>query len=217
MFDLRNSNNIFIDFDGVIVDSNRFKELAIEKSIFNLCGETKENLIAIKYFNENAGIAREKKLALFFKNDEVKNILKIYSKMCNNFFEEAHPTPGLKEFLKHIKSKRNQKINLYVLSGGEKNEIKMFLKKHHLINYFEEILASEKNKIDHLKNKQITKNDIFIGDSKNDLKTSLKTGIRFVLFEEYKSFESFPSLDSINNYVSFKTKNFQTFIEKIII
>ena len=48
----------------------------------------------------------------------------------------------------------------------------MFLKKHHLINYFEEILASEKNKIDHLKNKQITKNDIFIGDSKNDLKTS---------------------------------------------
>jgi len=217
MFDLRKSNNIFIDFDGVIVDSNRFKELAIEKSIFNLFGETKENLIAIKYFNENAGIAREKKLSLFFKNDAVKNILKIYSKMCNNFFEEAYPTPGLKEFLKHIKSKRNQKINLYVLSGGEKNEIQMFLKKHHLINYFEEILASEKNKIDHLKNKQITKNDIFIGDSKNDLKTSLKTGIRFVLFEEYKSFESFPSLDSINNYVSFKTKNFQTFIEKIII
>ena len=45
---------------------------------------TKENLIAIKYFNENAGIAREKN-SLFFKNDAVKNILKIYSKMCNNF------------------------------------------------------------------------------------------------------------------------------------
>ena len=67
MFDLRKSNNIFIDFDGVIVDSNRFKELAIEKSIFNLFGETKESLIAIKYFNENAGIAREKKTRINLK------------------------------------------------------------------------------------------------------------------------------------------------------
>ena len=45
MFDLRISNNIFIDFDGVIVDSNRFKELAIEKSIFNYLEKLKKALL----------------------------------------------------------------------------------------------------------------------------------------------------------------------------
>ena len=216
MIDLRNSNNIFIDFDGVIVDSNKFKEVAIEKSIFKLFGENKDNLNAIKYFNENAGISREKKLSLFFKNNEVEKILKKYSIMCRNFFIAANPTIGVKEFLWKIKN-NHRKINLYVLSGGDKQEIILFLKKNHLINFFDEILASNKTKEDHLKNKQITKNDIFIGDSTNDLKASLGTGIRFVLFEEYRSLESFPSVDSINKHVYFKTKNFQTFIEKIII
>ena len=40
MFKLENSKKIFIDFDGVIVDSNKFKELAIEKSIFKIIGKT---------------------------------------------------------------------------------------------------------------------------------------------------------------------------------
>ena len=136
--------------------------------------------------------------------------------MCSNFFSEAKPTIGVNEFLNNIKNK-NKKINLYILSGGDKEEIILFLKKNYLIHFFKEILASNRTKQEHLKNKQISKNDIFIGDSKNDLKASLKTGIRFVLIEEYKSLESFPSNDSINKFVSFKSKNFQTFLKKIII
>ena len=36
MFDLKDLNKIFIDFDGVIVNSNKFKENAIESTIFEL-------------------------------------------------------------------------------------------------------------------------------------------------------------------------------------
>ena len=32
----KNTKNILIDFDGVLVDSNKFKESAIEKSILSL-------------------------------------------------------------------------------------------------------------------------------------------------------------------------------------
>ena len=39
--------------------------------------------------------------------------------MCNNFFEEAYPTPGLKEFLKHIKSKKIKKL-IYMFLVAEK-------------------------------------------------------------------------------------------------
>ena len=35
MIKLDNCKLIFIDFDGVIVDSNNFKEIAIEKSIYD--------------------------------------------------------------------------------------------------------------------------------------------------------------------------------------
>ena len=47
-----------------------------------------------------------------------------------------------------------------------------FIKRHKLLPFFEDILASNKTKVNHLKEKQVCKNDIFIGDSKNDLNSS---------------------------------------------
>ena len=67
MINLEKCNKVFIDFDGVIVDSNKFKELAIEKSIYKIIGRNNKSIEAINYFNINAGISREIKLSLFFK------------------------------------------------------------------------------------------------------------------------------------------------------
>ena len=208
--------NIFIDFDGVIVDSNKFKEEAIEKSIQKLFGNNKKSKEAVNYFNANAGISRKKKLSKFFNEQEVLEIMKIYSVQCDNFFSKATPTEGLVSFLNYIQL-QNKNIKIYVLSGGEKNEINLFLKQNKIIQFFEEILSSEKNKLDHLKNKQATENDIFIGDSKNDLKVSLQSGICFILFEGYKSLKSFPSSEKINEDVYIRTENFQTLINSEIL
>ena len=41
---IEKSKKIFLDFDGVIVDSNNFKELAIEESIFKSLVKTKKLL-----------------------------------------------------------------------------------------------------------------------------------------------------------------------------
>ena len=41
MINFEKCEKIFIDFDGVIVDSNQFKELAIERSIFKVIGKIK--------------------------------------------------------------------------------------------------------------------------------------------------------------------------------
>ena len=89
MIQLREVKKIFIDFDGVIVDSNKFKESAIKNSVYKLLGESKKNIEAVRYFNINAGISREKKLSLFFISEEVlksnsnkrvQNICRVYQK-----------------------------------------------------------------------------------------------------------------------------------------
>ena len=61
----KNTRKIFLDFDGVLVDSNKYKEISIEKSIKFY----EKNLEIIKnsvgFFNANAGLAREGKLRKF--------------------------------------------------------------------------------------------------------------------------------------------------------
>lgn len=215
MINLEKCNKVFIDFDGVIVDSNKFKELAIEKSIYTIIGKNNRSIEAINYFNINAGISREIKLSLFFKKNIVNNILKLYSMECNNFFLKVNPTNGLELFLKYLKN-NHKKLKIFILSGGDQKEINSFLKRHYLLSYFDEILASNKSKISHLRDKQVCKNDIFIGDSKNDLNSSLHFGLKFILFYEFKSKESFPDKELIKENVFLKTKNFVSLLEKII-
>ena len=214
MFELEKCQKIFIDFDGVIVDSNKFKELSIENAIFKVVGKNKKSSQAISYFNINAGISREIKLSLFFNKNIVSEILKLYSEECTKFFLEAYPTNGLNQFLKYLKDNHKQ-IKVFVLSGGEKKEIYSFLKRHKLLPFFEDILASNKSKVNHLEEKQVCNNDIFIGDSKNDLNSSLHFGLKFILFDEFKSKESFPEMELIEKNVFLKTKNFVSLLEKI--
>ena len=63
-----------------------------------------------------------------------------------------------------------------------------------------------------MKNKNVSENDILIGDSKNDLIASLQSGISFILFEGYKSSESFPSKTLINENNLIRTENFRTLL-----
>ncbi len=205
---------IFLDFDGVIVDSNKFKEKAIEKSIFKLLGKNEKTINAINFFNINAGISRNLKLSKFFNQDDVNKILKIYNDECYYFFSKATPTDGLQEFLETIKI-NHAKAKLYVLSGGKKEEILFFLKKNQIFRFFEDVLASEKSKIEHLLDKEVSNNDIFIGDSNNDLKAASKINLKFILFKKYKSLKSFPSHKSRKDHVFIETEDFKSLINEI--
>ena len=118
-----NAKNFFIDFDGVIVDSNKFKEIAIEKSIFKLFGKNKRNIEAINYFNENAGISRKIKLNKFYDDQQVLKILKFTLKECQKFFFQAKPSNGLEAFIAYLKN-NFKNIKIYILSGGEDFEIR---------------------------------------------------------------------------------------------
>ena len=205
--------NLFIDFDGVIVDSNKFKEKAIEKSILELFGNNDYYKKAISYFNEFAGVGRGEKLFKFFNREEVDNILQLYNQRCMDFLTKAMPTVGLIEFLKYIKNEF-ENSNIYILSGCESNEIEYFLRKNDIFKYFKSILASEKSKLNHLLNMNLQSNDIFIGDSKTDFQVSTLVNIKFILMQDYSSKKS--ALNDINIYKNiFKTNNFNTLLKDL--
>jgi len=193
-----NCKKIFFDFDGVIVDSNSFKEKAIIESINNLNLEKRISKEAISYFNENAGIGREKKLLKFFGKEIVDKILLDYSQKCLNHFTKVKPTLGCLEFLEFLK-KKFPEIKLYILSGGNLEEILLFLKSNNMGNIFHKILHDNFSKKDHLINEKAEHNDLFFGDSKGDLNTAKNHPLSFILVKGYGSINSKPN----KNYENF--------------
>jgi len=199
------TKKIFIDFDGVLVDSNKFKEYSIEKSIKVFEKKKDIQQKSILYFNENAGIGREKKLLEFFNKGKVEKIMSRYSDYCNDFLSNAKLTIGSEEFIYQI-SNIYPDIQFFILSGAEKNEISKFLKSKKIYSKFQDLLCSEKSKYEHLKSFELTKNDFFIGDSKNDLRISKSFPLTFILVTDFGSDCSIPHKDELDDNIII-TKN----------
>lgn len=200
-----NTKKIFLDFDGVLVDSNKFKEESIEKSIKIF--EKKKDIQhkSITYFNENAGIGREKKLLEFFNKIKVEKIMSRYADYCNDFLSFANLTIGSEEFI-YQTSNMYPDIQFFILSGAEKNEISKFLKSKKIYSKFQALLCSEKSKYEHLKSFELCENDFFIGDSKNDLRISKSFPLRFILVTDFGSDCSIPHKDELDDNIII-TKN----------
>ena len=186
-----NTKRIFLDFDGVLVDSNKFKEIAIEKSIKFYEKDFDTLFRSVEFFNANAGIARRIKLMKFFDKKKVNLIMHKYSNYCKEYLLKASLTKGSEKFIIELK-KKHPYISLYILSGAEKNEISNFLIRKSLNKNFSDLLCSEKTKIEHLNNFRLSKKDIFIGDSNNDLKVSKLFPLSFILVSDFGSSCSSP-------------------------
>ena len=124
--------------------------------------------------------------------------MNLYTSKCLEFYNHKKPTVGTDKFLSFIKDKYSD-ISLFVLSGGETDEIEIFMKKNNLIHYFDDILASSKLKSRHLIDQKATISDFFIGDSKSDLKMALNHPLNFILINGYQSKLSKPSKEDFKN------------------
>ena len=192
----KNTKNILIDFDGVLVDSNKFKESAIEKSILSLFDKNERIIKSISYFNKYAGLSREKKLLRFFETKDVKKIMVNYGLLCREFYSITKPTFGSLKFLNQLKFEFPY-LNLFILSGGEKDEILTFLKKNKLIHFFSGLLCSEDSKSRHIEKNNFSSNDIFFGDSKSDLYAAKENNIKFIYISEFSSKNSRPNQNEL--------------------
>lgn len=201
-----NCKKIFFDFDGVIVDSNYFKEKAITESIKQVCPENLNVKNSISFFNQNAGQGREKKLSKFFDKNIVDKILNVYTEKCYEFFSYQKTTYGCRDFIKLLRNSYPE-LKIHILSGGNYNEIKKFLVNNKMDTFFNKILFDNKSKKQHLIDENALSEDIFFGDSKGDLITAKNHPLSFILVKGYSSKLSRPSFDQ-EKYTKFSICNF---------
>lgn len=169
---------IYIDFDGVISNSNHTKASNISTAYLNIFGEKNDEFV--DFFTSNNGIPRESKLSQYFGDEELETkILEEYERLNKSLLDQEL-TDGVEEFLALYSDE-----DLFVLSGGNFNEISQYLRKNNLDAVFEKILAGPDTKSQHLSVMQVNDNDIFIGDSKHDYMVAKKHGIKFIFLYKY--------------------------------
>ena len=186
-----NKKYYFLDFDGVIVNSNNFKKKMIEKAVFLELGEKKSKIFA-DYFDSLNGISREIKIRSFFNDNYLSNkILSKYNDLVKSKYNDCSLTHNAHIFLAYL---NKNDIFPYILSGGKKKEIKSYLKQNLTEIIFKDIFDDSKSKKEWfetiLKENCLPQDLIFIGDSIVDYEAAKEFNIDFIFMQEYASDES---------------------------
>ena len=100
-------NNIFIDFDGVVCNSNFLKEKNISKAYKKVMGYI--NVEFIHYFTKHNGIPREIRLKKFVNDKDLEEKILIEYHNLNSSINELKLAPGLLDYLIN-----NKKKNIYL-------------------------------------------------------------------------------------------------------
>jgi phosphoglycolate phosphatase-like HAD superfamily hydrolase len=195
---------IFIDFDGVISDTNSLKEKNIKKAYKYVFGNSNNDFF--EFFTKNNGVPRELKLNQYFNSPVIEEkILKKYFSLNKNLLD-AKVSSGFLDYLKI-----NNKSDFFILSGGDKTEIVNFLKKNNIFCQFNEVLTGPKTKSENLSKFNISSRDVFIGDSKHDYVVAKEYNLNFIFMTEFS--QESPPYSFIDKSVVL-TKNFITLINK---
>lgn len=202
---------IIFDLDGVLFDSNHIKG----NNIYRASCEFVEIKVAQKfcsYFTGLNGIPRGVKINNFFPNNPemTKALLDRYNQLNQDTIFEAPLTPGVKEFLRWCK----ERCTLFVLSGGEENEINKLLSENKLSAYFQKIMGGPLNKSQNLEVAHYEQPVLYFGDSKVDFETAQKFNFDFVFVYGYTQFTEWKEFFKDKNIEI--TENLETFHKHIL-
>ena len=181
-------NNIFFDFDGVILDSFNCKTEAFA-SMYRKYGHDIEQSV-IKYHLENGGVSRFKKIKYWHKNylnidldkKKLEHLADDFSKRVFQNVIDSDKIPGSFNFLK----KYHNKFNFWIITGTPTKEINIICKKLNISHYFKGIHGSPKSKYfwtEFLISKYNLVRDeiLFIGDASTDYIAAKKSRNHFAL------------------------------------
>ena len=187
--DLNNYNLLIFDCDGVILDSNKLKNILFLKSVIEY--SPKERHLFKKYISKNKGISRYKFFEYFFKN-----ILKFEDKEYKTAYNKA-----LKKYNQYLKIEYSK---CKFIPG-----FKYIFKKKKIYNLFNNIFGSPKSKFQHAEflNERINKNisKLYFGDSYYDYLVAKKLNADFVFIYGYSDDRKLLKLKKITKYKDFTT------------
>lgn len=195
--DLSIYKNIILDFDGVVIDSNKIKENAITK-VAKKYLDSKDAIDFVNYFISNNGLPREIKIEKYLDSKVSQLALFDYNEILKTELVFANFTNGFDSFLGYLQS-----FNLVpsILSGGDELEIINFLKKKDYLSKFKRIMGGPKTKINNLRSLNLSTKCLFIGDSKVDYDAAQKFNFDFIFMYGYTQFSSWETFFTENKII----------------
>ncbi|MFJ5431523.1 HAD family hydrolase [Pectobacterium actinidiae] len=186
---LSSDYDVFIfDCDGVILDSNQLKLNAMENALGQYPVQYVQS--CLDYFSKNFGRSRYLHVEHFLKNiiqckpenyqNEYDDILNKYAGYCTLLYKEAEINTGFIEFIQQVK------IDKFVASGSDEDELRNVFSERGLDIYFSEIYGSPESKTNNVKKileRGYTKALMF-GDALGDLVAAEKNKIDFIFLSE---------------------------------
>lgn len=207
---------IFLDFDGVILESVDVKGWAFGK-LFDDYPQHQKEIIDFHY--ANGGLPRFDKFRHIYKNilnrplsdDHFDYLCDKFSQIVFNRVLECEFVKGADLFLE----KYYKKTDLYIISGTPQEEMTRVVDARNLKKYFKGVYGSPITKTDWTRkildeNKYDVDKCFWVGDAKSDVVAANNTDIKFFgriidgesYFEGFNVFQTFSTMMDVDNFLT---------------
>ncbi|WP_158975124.1 HAD family hydrolase [Cellulophaga sp. L1A9] len=195
---------ILWDFDGVILDSMKIRDLGFE--IIFESYEAKDVKKLLEFHRINGGLSRYVKIRYFFeeilkKEVSENTIIKFASKFSEYMRAELTQKKYLIEETVNFIGQNYNKYNFHIVSGSDQNELRFLCEKLEINTFFLSIHGSPTPKIQLVKDLltiyKYDKKEVFlIGDSINDYEAATINSIDFIGYnnEDLEKLNTIPTI-----------------------
>jgi len=179
---------IFWDFDGVLMNSNKIRDLGFVKVLAEYPEEEVEELM--KFHKKNGGLSRYVKFRYFFEEIRGRDItekeVKQWAVKFSVIMKELLIDSSLliDETLQFVKENHGDK-KMHIVSGSDQNELRYICGKLDIDIYFNSIHGSptpKKELVNNLlqKHHYNLRECVLVGDSINDYEAAVHNSIGFI-------------------------------------
>lgn len=189
--DIKKYKSLIFDCDGVILNSNKIKTNAFFKAVKHLGVDKADELV--KYHLSKGGVSRYEKFKYFISNilslefDEMlyDDLIERYASSLEKDLIDCEISNGLEELRLQTSFSK-----WFIVSGGDQMELRKLFKQRNLLKLFDGgVFGSPDTKTQiinrEIKNLNLTKPALFIGDSKYDYISATKTNLDFVFVSDW--------------------------------
>lgn len=181
---------VFLDCDGVVLDSNRLKTEAFREVALPYGTDVADRFVA--FHQENGGISRYEKFASLFKvilgrenyDDSCREAIAAYADIVSRGLLNCAEVPGLRKVLEAL---AGRSVPVFVVSGSDQAELRNVFRQRGLDIYFRDVLGSPRPKGEliesALQSLQTSQPErvLLCGDSRVDYQVANRFGFDFVM------------------------------------